>query len=200
MLPIVHHFTRDFVEVVARDKDRGWRFYFVLSVTASFRSSVCWHGWQEEKKDDVFDHQECRYFKLTTKNEYLNSNWIRLCSLSYYIIIFNSVYSPNYFMTRIWSPWATDLWRGCQGTTLQEEDTGSDWCARCRPSQSEEQTAGVGSPAVWHYHPLWVQPFINCVHGFFIHLVFSVFHCFRFIVTVPKEFVANLIILCTFLK
>lgn len=62
---IVHHFNRDFVEVAGRDKHF---FNCVLCIAVCLRSSMCWDGWQEEKKDDVFDYQECRYFILTTQS------------------------------------------------------------------------------------------------------------------------------------
>lgn len=29
---------------------------------------MCWNGWEEEKKDDVFNYQKCRYLKFTTQS------------------------------------------------------------------------------------------------------------------------------------
>lgn len=98
-----------------------------------------------------------------------------------FLFFFHYVHQPNHwFLIRIWSSRAADIWRGCQGPALQEEDTGSDWCTGGRPSQSEKQAAGVGSPAVWHHHPLWVQPFIitlNHIQWYKIHLSFSTLCC-----------------------
>lgn len=103
---------------------------------------------------------------LTTKNAGINIYNIAVCaSLTeldggpLHFIMFTSL-SSLFLPARIRPSRAPDLWRGCQGPALQKEDAGADWRAGSRPSQSEEQAAGVGSAAVRHHHPLWVQPFI----------------------------------------